>query len=758
MKLTARLVLSAVVVAGMLTVVSCSKESAKRDALASGNKYFDAHKYAEAIIEYKKALQIDNLLAEAHSKLAQSYDQLGEGSNAAHEYILAADLMPDDPDAQVQAGLFLLAGGDIQSAKARAQKALAKNPRHVEAQLLLAQAMAGMKDIDGAIKQAEASIGMQAGEARPLVQLGEFRLAQGQADQAEAAFKRAIDVDPKSIPANLSLAKFYLNRGRAKDAEEWFKKALALAPDDISANRALAALYLSTNRVAEAEAPLKTAARVSPAPAARLLLADYYFSTRKLRECRQVLEAMKGEGSSTVFAQVRAKLSVLELAEGHVAEANKYVDEALARNPTDDIASALKARYLYDAGQFVRARDLLRASVAANPQSVAVHNMLGVVYRRLGDMDAARGEFAAVQRLDARELDSKVQLAQLDLMAGKLDSALAFAIAAVDIAPQDAQARLTRIDVWTAKGDLASALQDATLLSTYLPKSPAPATQLGRIYLLKADYAAAERWFQKAYDLSNGSADTIAALVDVKIRAGRIAEATAFAEQQVAKHPKDAAIHLDAGRAYKAAHDTAKAEAAFKEALSLDPDNMRGYLELSRIYIDEKRLDDARAQLDKIVAKQPNAIWAHTMVAVILHIQNRVSEARAQYEQILAIDPEAGVASNNLAMILLDEGKELDRALALAQASKRRQPASADVSDTLGSAYAKKGLASMAVPEFLFSVNADPRNPLFLYHLGLAYLQAGDRLKARGAFERALALNKPFEGKDDAQKKLASLR
>jgi len=758
MKLAARFVLVGGLAAGLLTTLSCSKETAKRDLLASGNKYFEAHKYAEAVVEYKRALQIDNLLAEAHDKLAKSYDYLGDAKNAAHESILAADLMPNEPDAQVRAGVFYLAGGDFQSAKGQAQKALVTNPRHVEAQLLLAQAIAGMKDLNGAIQETENSIRMQPGEALPYVQLGAFQMDRGQADLAEAAFKRAINVDPKSIPASLSLAKFYIYTGRLKDAEESLKKTLALAPDDVDANRALAALYLRSNRAAEAEAPLKTAARVSPAPSARLTLADYYFSMRRSSDCRQVLEGLKSDQNPDVFGQVRARLSVLELSEGHVAEANKYVDEALARRPTDDMASALKGRYLIDEQQYVRARDLLKPSAAANPQSVAVRSLLGTAYRRLGDMDSARTEFSAVQRLDARDVFSKVQLAQLDLMEGKFDAGLALATAAVEIDPRNAQARLTRIDAWTAKHELAPALQDATLLSTLMPKSPEPATQLGRIYVLKGDYSAAERWFQKAYDLSNGSAGAVGALVDVKVRAGRVSEATAFAEQQLAKHPKDAALHLDAGRAYKAAHDTAKAEAEFKEALTLDPNNLRGYQELSRIYIDAKRLDDARAQLEKIVAKDPKAVWAHTLIAVILHIQGRVPEARASYEQILAIDPEAAVAANNLAMVLLDEGRELDRALGLAQAAMRRQPNSPDASDTLGSVYAKKGLPALAVPAFQFSATADPANPVYLYHLGLAYLQAGDKPKARGALERALALNKPFEGRDDAQKKLASLR
>ena len=193
-------------------------------------------------------------------------DRLGDPYNAAGEFVRAADLMPGDADAQVKAGVFLIAGGAFEDAKSRALKALEVNPRHVEAHLLLAQATARLKNLNGAIEQIEQALRSDPSEPLILSTLADFRLAQGDTKAAEAAFKQAVAADPKSVTASLGLGRFYLATGKAADAEEWLKKALALEPGNALANRSLAALYIRTNRLADAEAPLKASAQAAAGP------------------------------------------------------------------------------------------------------------------------------------------------------------------------------------------------------------------------------------------------------------------------------------------------------------------------------------------------------------------------------------------------------------------------------------------------------------------------------------------------------------
>ena len=99
----------------------------------------------------------------------------------------------------------------------------------------------------------------------------------------------------------------------------------------------------------------------------------------------------------------------------------------------------------------------------------------------------------------------------------------------------------------------------------------------------------------------------------------------------------------------------------------------------------------------------------------------------------------------------------LDVALQLAQAAKSRLPNSPEVDDTLGWVYYKKGLNTLAIGSFQSSIEKDPKNPLYHYHLGLAYAKNGDKDKARDSLKQALSLNPKFDGAAEAQKTLASL-
>jgi Flp pilus assembly protein TadD len=51
----------------------------------------------------------------------------------------------------------------------------------------------------------------------------------------------------------------------------------------------------------------------------------------------------------------------------------------------------------------------------------------------------------------------------------------------------------------------------------------------------------------------------------------------------------------------------------------------------------------------------------------------------------------------------------------------------------------------------------EPRNPLYHYHLGLAYAKNGDEADARRSLAQALNLRPDFEGATDARRLLGQL-
>ena len=592
-------------------------------------------------------------------------------------------------------------------------------------------------------------------EPSALAQLGRFKLAQRNIPEAEKAFKSAYEAAPRSVDALLGLANFYMSVGRPGEGEEWLKKALEVAPQDKRTTRMLAALYIQTNRMAEAEAPLKAYTEAEPSPSAKLFLADYYFASNRKDEARKILDAIKAQEET--FGEARRRLSMLEFLAGRLPEAYKLLDEALARDPRNALVLMLKGRYLLFEAKYGDAVGLLKQAVESDAKIAEAQYWLGVAYRNVGDNESARAAFSKVQDLEGNEVGSKLQLAQMNLGEGKAEAALDLANEAVNIQPGNVQARIVRVDALLAKGDLSAALSDANAIAARIPNSPQPHMQLGRIYSSQGDYRAAERSYLRAAEVSQGADDAIGALVDTRIQLGKFKEARAALDDALEKRPKSAWLHIYSSRIHLAQQDAAKAVRALQDALSLDPSNLQAYLELTRMYVEAGRLDDARAQLEAIVARQPNAVWAHTTIAISLELQNRKTEARDRYRKVLEIDPRAAIAANNLAMIYVEEGQNLNQALQLAQTAMQQQPESPEVNDTLGWVYLKQNLPGLAVRPFEFSAGKYSGNPLYHYHLGLAFAQMGDKAKARVALGRALALGKSFDGMADAKRVLASL-
>ncbi|MFN7983338.1 MAG: tetratricopeptide repeat protein, partial [Vicinamibacterales bacterium] len=130
---------------------------------------------------------------------------------------------------------------------------------------------------------------------------------------------------------------------------------------------------------------------------------------------------------------------------------------------------------------------------------------------------------------------------------------------------------------------------------------------------------------------------------------------------------------------------------------------------------------------------------------------------KQRYQDVLRRDPTAAVAANNLAWMMAQGNENIDVALQLAQTAKAKLPLLPEVSDTLGWIYYKKEMPPQAIAALKDSVDRSPRSSLFHYHLGLAYLQGGDREKAKASFEQAVRLGADSPIAADARKQLNTL-
>jgi len=75
----------------------------------------------------------------------------------------------------------------------------------------------------------------------------------------------------------------------------------------------------------------------------------------------------------------------------------------------------------------------------------------------------------------------------------------------------------------------------------------------------------------------------------------------------------------------------------------------------------------------------------------------------------------------------------------------------------LGWIFYKKDMPVQAIAALQRSVEIDSTNPLYHYHLGLAYSKEGDSVRAKQSLSRALMLKPDFEGSPLARKLIAAI-
>jgi len=265
-------------------------------------------------------------------------------------------------------------------------------------------------------------------DARALFDAGYVADAQNRLDDAAGLYQRAIQADPESFEAHLSLGLLLARQGRTEDARTELSAATTLDPGDAGpaakarAWRALARIDRSA-APAEASNCLLQALKLSPeTPEDTLLAAELADDAGQFEAAeaayRRVLAKDPGSASAN------AGLAHLMIARKQYAEAETMLRAALAQSPDDAALNAQLATALA-AQNKAEAVPLLQKLHEAHPADSAIARMLAEVMAEAGD--AAGSDALYVQLIAARPDDPALLIAHGQNLVRQLKVAEAFA-------------------------------------------------------------------------------------------------------------------------------------------------------------------------------------------------------------------------------------------------------------------------------------------------------------------------------------------
>jgi Tfp pilus assembly protein PilF len=241
------------------------------------------------------------------------------------------------------------------------------------------------------------------------------------------------------------------------------------------------------------------------------------------------------------------------------------------------------------------------------------------------------------------------------------------------------------------------------------------------------------------------------------LAAGKKDEAISALNQQLGGSQNELFAKFLLGGIYGRDGDETKAVSYLQDVLESKPDSVVAWASLAGVYKDRAQ---RIAVYEKAVKAVPGSGELNMLLASEYEQGGQGDKAIVVYEGMLKKNPGYEPAVNNLAALLLDQRTDKAshaRALKLAAVLARSEnPA---MLDTLGWAHYRNGQYAEAVSVLERVVAKAGQFPVFRYHLGMAYLNAGNPVGAKQELEAAVKdVASDYPGIAEARRALAKLK
>jgi cellulose synthase operon protein C len=763
-----RLFVLAVSIAALFSGCSRDPNIRKQKYLESGDRYFAKGKYREAAIQYSNALQVDSRFAAAHYQLGETYLKLGDVARAFQELSRTIELEPDNYRARIDVANLLVAARNpdgstndeyLRQARVHLDLLLLKQPQNPQVLQAWADYFAAENNLAAAIQQMQKAIAADSSRSESYLDLALLQLRADLPDQAELNFKKAAELDPKAMNAQLALGGFYQSRNRMPEAEQQFQHAIQVAPKDPAPREALVRLYMTEGKKAEAETLLKQAKKdLGDTSEGYRMLGDFYFANGELDKATAEYASLYSDHPKDM--QVKKNYVQLLILKNRLDEAGKLNNEILKSNPRDVDALIYRGQIRLRRNDDAEAVDSLQQALKEDPSNAIAHYHLGLAFDMQHNDARAEAEWREAVRLRPDLTDAQRSLAALEMRRGDFDGLTQTGQQIIVAAPYAADGYILRAVGEMNRHKYSDAQQDLTKVMGLAPSSAVPYVQMGNLYQLQKQYGEAIKFYHQALDKDSASTEGLQGMMNTYLAEKQVDQAVAAARAQIAKSPDVGGFYDLLGTALFQEKDLSGADSAFHKAIELDRNSSDALLKLGQVQAAEGSVSQALTTYQQSIKDHPREIGFYILAGELFESQKSWDQAKAMYQKALEIQPDNPVASNNLAYVLLQQGGNVDVALAMAQTARRGMPESSNAADTLGWAFFQKGVYQSAVEMFQESLRLNEKrgaadDPVVHYHLALAYQKLNQTSQARQQLERVLKIN---PSNAEARKALSELR
>jgi len=748
-----RATLVLVLLAALLGILPACRSSARARAhIETGNQYFAQKQFASAESEYRQAIQISPDSAEAYYRLGLLQIQQEYPTAASQSLEHAVDLDPRNLDARLRLGDLQVASTQYEEARQQAEAVLQRDGKNAGAHRLLGQVALHQMQYIAAENQLKQALDLDPRDPQTYEALGLTQLLDAEYGAAEKSFQTAIDIKPDDPQTYINLANFHKGQNAPDRAQQVLQQGIARLPKAVELPVALAGLYVERNRTPEAKHLLdQVEADANNYPDGHRAVAAFYLDNGDAASALYRFRALTRKNEDDQAAAKKVAECYLQL--GRWLDASQWIDQH-DKDGKDADFRLLRARSDFGAFRLREAAAELENLIRDSPDLPAVYFYLSQIDSAQEQAVQAQQALTEALRVQPGYLPALLGLGNISLQQNDANSALAYASRVIATSFWVADAHVIAGSSYLMQGDLNQAQRGFELAAGLNPRNPAPQEHLGRVLSMRGNYADAEKAYESSLAIAPDYAPALSGLAGILEKEGKAKQANARIDRQIAGQPKAFQLHVAKAEFCIAGKDWTCAEHSYQQALGLNPYYVNGYLALAHIYAATNRPQGMIQEYEAARGKFPEYLPTYILLAQVYEYVGNLDRARQTYQDALKVDPSSYQSMSNLARLYADHGGSLSDALELAQKAKAEQPDDAAVNDTLGWVYYKQGLYRSAVPVLEAVVARNPQVAKFQFHLGMAYLAAGEPARAHTSLQTALQSGLSGEDAHSAQEAL----
>jgi superkiller protein 3 len=368
--------------------------------------------------------------SEAYLALARLQEKAGSVEDAAATANKAVSTAGADPamksDALAAVANFDLLRGSSRDALAHAEEAV-KAKATPTSLAALARAEARAQDGAAALATADKAVAAGAGSALAHEARGDALMALAKYADAAAAYRKALELDPKTQRPRIGLARALALDGKAAESVVEAKKATELDPKSGDAFAALGLALVNESPQTnwnEAIAQAQQGVFLNPRSAFANIAVGRLFDVagnvdQAIVAYKKALETDPTNGTARVALIIDQGRKGDN--DGALAEAQKLV----AESPNNAEAQLLVARALLRKGDYPNAATALEKAAQLAPGVAESHALLGTAYQYTRRSDEALAAYKKAVELAPNNLDYRTTYGLLLGIAGKYDEAIA---------------------------------------------------------------------------------------------------------------------------------------------------------------------------------------------------------------------------------------------------------------------------------------------------------------------------------------------